>query len=132
MLFLLFVCLDQQTLLMLTNYYSTALLICGTLMLFMGFYLIVGNVPKKDIYNQFRRSRRIIWISFVLLSFQFFVQMIFDFRSQLPVLASSLNLSVYYIVAILSAASSISLINKNYLSKSRVHRFLFRSVVYNL
>ena len=72
------------------------------------------------------RSRRIIGFSFVVLAIQIFVQMLFDFRSNNPSLASTINLTAYYLIAILSTASYISLIDNHYLTRNRVQRFIVR------
>ncbi len=117
---------------MFEHYYNSIQQTAITLMLFMGIYLILCNVPDKKLYKQFKCARQCIGVSFVIIGLQFLAQQTLGIRHNTPILSAALNLSTFYIVLQLSAASYISLIDKTYLFKKRIIIFFSRSFVYNI
>lgn len=102
---------------MLELYYLDTLLICGVIVTFLGGYLCFGTVPQKEIFRDYRRSRKIIGATIFIWGLQYLFLAKVNFRTTAPQLATAVNLSMYYAGALLFGMGIISLIKKDYINK---------------
>ena len=105
---------------MLANYINNLQLIAFTIMLFMGHYLMNGSIPMKKELLQYRKSRKLIGISFLILSLQFFLQWFFKAREEFFYIASALNITFFSFSGTFLAYSDISMLDNNFISKNRI------------
>ena len=102
------------------NYYSDILLAAWTLLYFFGGYLLLGKIPEKHNYDIYRRSSKILGVALLFFGLQIFLQWLFQFRSSAPHVAAALNLSCFYLEALLFGMSFISLLDRDYLTPKLV------------
>jgi len=100
-------------------YYSYSLFAAWVLLFFFGIYLFWGKVPDKG-FDLYLRSRKILGVALFLFAVQVFVQWLFDFRGKNPQIASALNLTCFYLQAILFGMSFISLLDKRYINRRQI------------
>ncbi|MDD2952658.1 MAG: helix-turn-helix domain-containing protein [Parabacteroides sp.] len=96
-------------------------LFVGWIALFtFGSCLLMGKAPRKEAYHAYNRSRRIMGAAFILFGVQILLQWLFEFRTFEPHIASAMNITCFYMEAILFGMSFISLLNTSYITRRRV------------
>ena len=63
-----------------SSIYSYSLFIALPLMLLFGFYFLFGQTPKKAIFENYVRSRRIMGVAMLLLAANYSVHFFFEIR----------------------------------------------------
>ena len=86
---------------MIPDLYSHLMFCAGILLIYFGIYCIYGSVPPKEIYKHYQKARFHMGIGFLIFSLMFLLHWLFDFRGWNSKVASALNLTVYYLTAIL-------------------------------
>lgn len=104
-----------------TLYYNS-LLVAWPLLFVFSFILLFGKVPDRDIYRSYNRTRRIVGVALGLFAIQILLQWLFNFRENTPLHAAGLNLTCYYLEAILLGMAYISLLDESYISRRRIIR----------
>lgn len=99
--------------------YGYCLCFALALLLFFGIYFITARVPENPIYENYKRSRKIIGIALLLLSANYSVHMFLQLRFWRPDIAICMNLSTYYLSAWLFSSSLTSLLEKGYITRKR-------------
>lgn len=106
-------------------FYKYTLFAACVLLFFFGTDLLTIIVPKTTTYRYYNRSRKILGIALLLFGVQVLLQWVFDLRSEMPWIAASLNLSCYYLEAILFGMSFISLLDPQYINRRQmIHDFV--------
>lgn len=82
--------------------------------------MLIGKVPVKAIFDNYRRSRKIMGVAFLVYCLQFFFQWKLNARDNFPTIASALNITFFYLAAILLGFSFISLLKERYITKLRI------------
>lgn len=95
--------------------YSHSLLAAWAILLAFGFCLIFDSTPKTAKYNNYLRSRTILGVALILFAIQIMTQWLFDFRDNARHIATALNITCYYLEAILFGMSFISLLRPSYI-----------------
>src|SRR5574344_1435636 len=102
--------------------YNYSLLVaCITLFTF-GISMLLAKTPKKSIYFSYDRSRRILGVALIFFGIQVLLQLIFGFRTSFPYIAIALNITIFYLEAILFGMAFISLLTPEYISKHQIFR----------
>ncbi len=109
---------------MIETYYSEIQFLSWVLLLVTGCYLLLGKVPEPLRFKPYHKSRRIMAIAFFVYGAQFFLQWKFNVRDEFPMAASALNVTFFYLAALLLGLSFISLLDERYLNRRRVVREL--------
>ena len=92
-------------------------------MLFIfSFILLFGKVPNKESYHYYNRTRKIVGAALGMFGLQIFLQWAFNLRKDAPLQAAGLNLTCYYMAAILMGMAYISLLDDTYISRRRIIR----------
>lgn len=107
---------------MIEIFYNYALFAAWILLFFFGTDLLTIIIPKTTTYRYYNRSRKILGVALLLFGVQILLQWVFDFRSEMPWIAASLNLSCYYLEAILFGMSFISLLDPQYINRRQMLR----------
>lgn len=102
--------------------YRNSLGIALTLMLFFACYFIAGKTPDKPIFDNYRRSRRIMGIALLLLSANYSVHLFAGLRFNCQDAAILMNLSTYFLAYWLFSAALITLLNRSYITTRRTVR----------
>lgn|SRR5574344_920056 len=95
--------------------YNNSLLAAWAILLAFGFCLIFGSAPKTVKYNNYLRSRTILGVALIFFAIQIMTQWLFDFRGNARHIATALNITCYYLEAILFGMSFISLLRPSYI-----------------
>lgn len=107
---------------MIEIFYNYTLFAAWVLLFFFGTDLLTIIIPKTITYHYYNRSRKILGVALLLFGVQILLQWVFDFRSEMPWIAASLNLSCYYLEAILFGMSFISLLDPQYINRQQMQR----------
>ncbi|MEG1766313.1 MAG: helix-turn-helix domain-containing protein [Muribaculaceae bacterium] len=105
---------------MIEDYYSNMQFAVWVLLLLTGSYLLNGKVPDKPVFNTYRKSRKIMGGAFLVYFVQFFIQWVISARDNYPLVASALNVTLFYLATIMVSFSFISLLNEKYLKRRRI------------
>ena len=104
--------------------YGYTLCAALALMLFFGIYFLIARVPDKPIFDNYLRSRRIIGCALLILAANYTVHLLCELRFNHPDQAIFLNLSTYYLSAWLFSSALTSLLDRNYLTRTRFIRHI--------
>ena len=110
--------------------YEYSLCAALALMLFFGIYFLIARTPDKPIFDNYLRSRRIMGIALLVLSANYLVHLLCELRFSHPDRAIFINLSTYYLSAWLFSSALTSLLNKNYLTRSRFQKHIFGWILF--
>ena len=102
--------------------YYNSLLVAWPLLFVFSFILLFGKVPDRDIYRGYNRTRRIVGVALGLFGIQILLQWLFNFRERTPLYAAGLNLTCFYVEAILLGMAYISLLNDSYICRRQMIR----------
>lgn len=100
--------------------YSDSLLVAWTMLFVFGICLMFTSVPNTAAYKNYLRSRTILGVALILFGVQIMLQWIFDFRGNAPHIATALNITCYYLEAILFGMSFISLLHPSYICRRQI------------
>lgn len=110
--------------------YYNSLVIAWAVLFIFAFVLFFGKVPQTDIYRSYNKTRKILAVAMFLWGVQILLQLLFNFRTESPHIASALNISCYYMGAILFGMAYISLLDTTYISARQMrHDFTKWGVV---
>ena len=112
--------------------YKNSLGIALTLMIFFACYFIAGKTPDKPIFNNYRRSRRIMGMALLLLSANYSVHLFAGLRFKSQDAAILMNLSTYFLSYWLFSAALITLLNRSYITTGRFVKNLAWWLVVNV
>lgn len=101
--------------------YNYSLFVAWIILFTFGISLLLAKTPKKEVYFSYHRSRLILGVAFLLFGVQVLLQWIFEFRTSMPHIATALNITIFYMAAILFGMAFISLLNPTYISRQQVH-----------
>lgn len=97
--------------------YNYSLLVAWIILFTLGNSLLWAKTPKKEMYFSYNRSRRILGVALVLFGVQVLLQWIFEFRTSAPHIATAMNITIFYLEAILFGMAFISLLVPTYISR---------------
>jgi AraC-like DNA-binding protein len=100
--------------------YSDSLLVAWTMLFIFGICLIFAKTPKTVAYKNYSRSRTILGVALIFFGVQILLQWLFDFRTNARHFATALNITCFYLEAILFGMSFISLLNPSYICRRQV------------
>lgn len=100
--------------------YNYSLLVAWIILFTFGSSLLLAKTPKKEVYFCYNRSRWILGAALLLFGVQVLLQWIFEFRTSTPYIATALNITVFYMAAILFGMAFISLLSPTYISRHQV------------
>ncbi len=100
--------------------YNNSLIIAWAVLFIFAFILFFGKVPHTDIYRSYNKTRKILAVAMFFWGVQIMLQWLFNFRTESPHIASALNITCYYIGAILFGMAYISLLDATYISKQQM------------
>ncbi len=112
--------------------YEHSLLIALPLMLFIGFYFLFGKTPEKAIFENYRRSRRIMGIAMLLLAANYSVHFFFGVRFQNVNAAILMNLSTYFLCYWLFSSALTTLLDRFYITQRRLRTHLGMWVLFSI
>lgn len=112
--------------------YEHSLLIALPLMLFIGFYFLFGKTPEKAIFENYRRSRRIMGIAMLLLAANYSVHFFFGVRFQNVNAAILMNLSTYFLCYWLFSSALTTLLDRFYITQRRLQTHLGMWVLFSI
>lgn len=101
--------------------YKNSLGLALTLMLFFATYFFVAKTPEKPIFDNYKRSRRLMGVALLVLSANYSVHLFCGLRFLNQDAAILMNLSTYFLSYWLFAAGMVSLLNRFYIT---LHRFI--------
>ncbi|MDD3108423.1 MAG: helix-turn-helix domain-containing protein [Alistipes sp.] len=104
---------------MLDSLYYNSLLIAWAVLLILSFVLFAGKVPQTQRFRAYNKTRKLLAVSLFFWSVQILLQWIFNFREEAPHIASALNITCYYLGAILFGMGYTSLLNPHYISSAQ-------------
>ncbi len=110
---------------MLAQIYNQLLLVSWVLVLCLGSILIVGSsgrLAQHQDLTTYKRSRRLMGLSFILLALEEFIHWQFNFRLTRPPFATATNITCYHAMAVVMGMSIISLIEHGYISRRQMLR----------
>lgn len=96
--------------------YYNSLVIAWAVLFIFAFVLFFGKVPQTDIYRSYNKTRKILAVAMFFWGVQILLQLLFNLRTESPHIASALNISCYYMGAILFGMAYISLLDATYIS----------------
>ena len=102
-----------------SSIYSYSLFIALPLMLLFGFYFLFGQTPKKAIFENYVRSRRIMGVAMLLLAANYSVHFFFEIRFKNADAAIWMNLSTYFLCYWLFSSALTTLLDRFYITKRR-------------
>lgn len=105
---------------MLDSLYNNSLAIAWAVLFIFSFILLFGQVPKTEIYRSYNKTRKILAIAMFLWAVHILLQWLFNFRTEAPYIASALNITCYYLGAILFGMAYTSLLDERYLSRRQM------------
>lgn len=100
--------------------YSCSLSIALPLMLFFGFYFLFAKTPEKAIFDNYRRSRRIMGIALLLLAANYSVHLFAAIRFINVKAAILMNLSTYFLSYWLFSSALTTLLDRFYITRKRL------------
>lgn len=111
--------------------YSLSLSIALPLMLFFGFYFLFAKTPEKAIFDNYRRSRRIMGIALLLLAANYSVHLFLSIRFVNAKMAILMNLSTYFLCYWLFSSALTTLLDRFYITKPRMRFHIGMWVVFS-
>ena len=99
--------------------YRNSLGIALTLLIFFAGYFLTGRTPDKPIFENYRRSRRIMGGALLLLAVNYTVHICTGLRFKCSDAAILLNLCTYFLAYWLFSAALITLLDRSYLTAKR-------------
>ena len=96
--------------------YRNSLGLALTLMLFFASYFIAGKTPEKPIFDNYRRSRRIMAVALLVLSANYSVHLFAGLRFENLEAAILMNLSTYFLCYWLFSTAFITLLDRFYIT----------------
>lgn len=109
--------------------YSNSLVIAWAILFIFAFILFFGKVPQTDVFRSYNRTRKILSVALALWGLHILLQLLFNFRTEAPHMATALNISCYYIGAILFGMAYISLLDATYISKQQMRHDFTKWVI---
>lgn len=103
-----------------TAIYEHSLLIALPLMLFFGFSFLFARTPEKAIFENYRRSRRIMGTALLLLAANYSVHYFSGIRFANANAAILLNLSTYFLCYWLFSSALTTLLDRFYITRRRM------------
>lgn len=85
-------------------------------MLFFGFYFLFAKTPEKAIFDNYRRSRRIMGIALLLLAVNYSVHLFLSIRFVNAKVAILMNLSTYFLCYWLFTSALTTLLDRFYIT----------------
>lgn len=99
--------------------YEYSLCSALSLMLFFGAYFLLGKTPDRDIFDNYRRSRRIMGTALLVLSANYLVHVLYGIRFRNHYAAILMNLSTYCLCYWLFSSALTTLLQNTYLTCRR-------------
>ena len=112
--------------------YRNSLGLALTLMLFFAIYFFVAKTPEKAIFDNYKRSRRIMGMALLLLAANYSVHLFDGIRFKSQDAAILLNLSTYFLSYWLFSAALITMLDRFYFTWRRLWRNLAYWAVFSL
>ena len=106
--------------------YKNSLGLALTLMLFFATYFFVAKTPEKPIFDNYKRSRRIMGTALLVLASNYSVHLFCGLRFKSQDAAILMNLSTYFLSYWLFAAAMVTLLNRFFIT---VRRFI-RNIIF--
>lgn len=100
--------------------YRNSLGIALPLLLFFAGYFLAGRTPDKPIFENYRRSRRIMGWALLILAVNYTIHICTGLRFECPGAAILLNLCTYFLAYWLFSAAFITLLDRSYLTPKRI------------
>ena len=89
-------------------------------MFFIGFYFLFAKVPPRSTFDNYLRSRRIMGVAVLLLSFNYMAHFVFKIRFFNPDAAVLLNISTYFLCYWLFSTALNILLKHGYLTRKNL------------
>jgi AraC-like DNA-binding protein len=99
--------------------YNYSLIVAWAVLFIFAVVLFFGKVPESDAYKSYDRTRKILSVALFLWGVQVILQWVFNLREETPNIATALNISCYYMGALLFGMAYISLLDSKYISKNQ-------------
>ena len=106
--------------------YKNSLGLALTLMIFFAIYFFVAKTPEKPIFDNYKRSRRIMGTALLVLAANYSVHLFCGLRFKSQDAAILMNLSTYFLSYWLFAAAMVTLLNRFFIT---VRRFI-RNIIF--
>lgn len=111
--------------------YNYSLCAALPLMLFFGFYFLLGRTPEKAIFDNFLRSRHIMGAAMLLLAANYSVHFFMKVRFNDADAAILINLSTYFLCYWLFSSALTTLLDRNYITRRRLLAHMSLWVLYS-
>lgn len=121
-----YICLQFQDYNMDYTIYKNSLGLALTLMIFFAIYFFVAKTPEKPIFDNYKRSRRIMGTALLVLAANYSVHLFCGLRFKSQDAAILMNLSTYFLSYWLFAAAMVTLLNRFFIT---VRRFI-RNIIF--
>ena len=121
-----YICLQFQDYNMDYTIYKNSLGLALTLMIFFAIYFFVAKTPEKPIFDNYKRSRRIMGAALLVLAANYSVHLFCGLRFKSQDAAILMNLSTYFLSYWLFAAAMVTLLNRFFIT---VRRFI-RNIIF--
>ncbi len=121
-----YICLQFQDYDMDYTIYKNSLGLALTLMIFFAIYFFVAKTPEKPIFDNYKRSRRIMGSALLVLAANYSVHLFCGLRFKSQDAAILMNLSTYFLSYWLFAAAMVTLLNRFFIT---VRRFI-RNIIF--
>ena len=112
--------------------YKYSLGLALTLMLFFAIYFFVAKTPEKSIFDNYKRSRRIMGVALLVLSANYSVHLFDGLRFKSQDAAILMNLSTYFLSYWLFSAALITLLDRFYITWARFWRNMAYWAIFSL
>ncbi len=99
--------------------YKNSLGLALTLMLFFAFYFFLAKTPDKPIFDNYKRSRRLMGVALLVLSANYSVHLFCGLRFKSQDAAILMNLSTYFLSYWIFAAAMVTLLNRFFVTLRR-------------
>lgn len=88
----------------------------------LGICMLCCRVPDRPVYAAYLRSRRVLGVAYIIFGLSIAQFTFFNLRETAPTVAVAWQLSYFYLEGILFGISFSSLLDKSYISRSRMKR----------
>ncbi len=112
--------------------YKNSLGLALTLMLFFAIYFFVAKTPEKSIFDNYKRSRRIMGAALLVLSANYSVHLFDGLRFKSQDAAILMNLSTYFLSYWLFSAALVTLLDRFYITWTRFWRNMAYWAIFSL
>ena len=102
------------------------------LMIFFGAYFLLARTPDKAIFDNYLRSRRIMWCALLLLSANYAVHLFTVIRLRDIDAAILMNLSTYFLCYWLFSSALTTLLDRFYVTRRRMATHLAQWLLFTL